>query len=316
MNRTSYSLAIMFFLLVGTNIRIGTSRTLNYLPASLQSNIDWTVIKPEGEEFAASMPELPIVYSRWTTYSDFMYSLVKKGNSRAYGASADGVVYVIMSFKGYSRDKGKPDKIIQAFNEGFKKDFSGSSGKSKVSTTFDRDVSFNNFTGKQYLVSIHGVAGILRGYVTKDHVYLVEAIGGDETNLSIQRFFSSFALGHQAIATKDDISTPASQPVQHNQDTDRIFNISEVDRKPLIVLRREAQYTDQARRAGVRGIIVVKAVLTASGKVTNVEIIKGLPHGLSESAVAATREMKFIPAVKDGKPVSQYIQMEYSFELY
>jgi hypothetical protein len=41
-----------------------------------------------------------------------------------------------------------------------------------------------------------------------------------------------------------------------------------------------------------------------------------LPHGLTEKALSAARNIKFIPAMKDGKYVSMYIQLEYNFNLY
>jgi protein TonB len=299
-----------------TNIHSVNSQIIDYLPVNCQTNTDWISINPKGEEFAISLPELPIVYSSWTTHSDFLHSLIVKKNSHAYGSSAQGVVYVIMSFKGYSRDKGKPDKVIEPFIEGIKKDFTGRSRNSQVDITFESEITLNNFIGKQYRASINGVVGILRCYIAKNHIYLLEAIGGDESNLSIQRFLSSFTLGNQTVALTDDSSTSVSQPKRQHQETDKIFSDLEVDRKALIVLRREPQYTDQARQLGVKGTIAVKAVLSASGKVTEVELVRGLPGGLSESAIDATREIRFVPAMKNGKFVSQYIPVEYFFDLY
>ena len=200
------------------------------------------------------------------------------------------------------------------FVEKVKDDLAGSSAHSKVSTVFDRDVSSNEFTGKQYLVSLRGVPGILRCVVTKSHVYVVEAIGANETNLSVQRFFASFALGDQAIAPSDDMSTSSAAPVLPDQDTGKIFKMGEVDHKVLVILRREPVYATGAWVREIRGIVVVNTVFTASGKVMNVEVVNGLAHGLSQSAVAAAREILFIPAFKDGKPVSTHVRIEYSFQ--
>jgi len=41
-----------------------------------------------------------------------------------------------------------------------------------------------------------------------------------------------------------------------------------------------------------------------------------LPFGLTEQAIAAARQIKFVPAVKDGRPVSVFMQLEYNFNLY
>jgi hypothetical protein len=50
--------------------------------------------------------------------------------------------------------------------------------------------------------------------------------------------------------------------------------------------------------------------------VTHIRPVVSLPFGLTEKAMDAARIMKFIPAIKDGKYVSQYIQIEYNFNLY
>jgi TonB family protein len=61
---------------------------------------------------------------------------------------------------------------------------------------------------------------------------------------------------------------------------------------------------------------VLRAVFSLNGQVTNIRTVSGLPHGLTERAMAAARQIRFSPATKDGRPVSQYIQIEYNFNLY
>jgi TonB family protein len=78
----------------------------------------------------------------------------------------------------------------------------------------------------------------------------------------------------------------------------------------------EPLMTEAAKRNNTVGTVVLRAVLAASGEVTNISVVKGLPDGLSESAVEAARRIKFQPAMKDGRIVSQHIQMEYNFNNY
>lgn len=98
-------------------------------------------------------------------------------------------------------------------------------------------------------------------------------------------------------------------------DYNRTFSPREVDQKARILLRPEPEYTQQARENQISGIVVLKAVLTASGAVTNIRAVSGLPYGLTEAAIAAARKIKFEPAKKDGRAVSQFIQIEYNFSL-
>jgi TonB family protein len=96
----------------------------------------------------------------------------------------------------------------------------------------------------------------------------------------------------------------------------RIFKPSEVSSKARILSRPEPQYTEDARKNQVSGTVVLRAVFSSSGQVTNIRTVSGLPHGLTERAMAAARQIRFAPATKDGRAVSQYIQIEYNFNLY
>jgi hypothetical protein len=45
-------------------------------------------------------------------------------------------------------------------------------------------------------------------------------------------------------------------------------------------------------------------------------VVQGLPDGLTERAIEAARKIKFVPASKEGKYVSMWMQLEYNFNLY
>jgi TonB family protein len=96
----------------------------------------------------------------------------------------------------------------------------------------------------------------------------------------------------------------------------KIFKPSEVSSKARIISRPEPQYTEDARKNQVSGTVVLRAVFSSNGSVTNIRTVSGLPHGLTERAMAAARQIRFTPATKDGRAVSQYIQIEYNFNLY
>lgn len=100
-----------------------------------------------------------------------------------------------------------------------------------------------------------------------------------------------------------------------DNDYTRIFKSSEVTQKALITSKAQPEYTDEARKNGVEGVVRIQLVLSASGAVTNVRVIKSLPFGLTEKAIAAARRIQFVQAKKDGKDVSQYVTVEYNFAI-
>jgi TonB family protein len=99
-------------------------------------------------------------------------------------------------------------------------------------------------------------------------------------------------------------------------DYNRVFSGKEVSSKARVLSKPEPQYTEEARKNQVTGTVVLRAVFTSSGQVTGIKAVSGLPYGLTERAIAAARQIKFLPATKDGHQVSMYIQLEYNFNLY
>jgi TonB family protein len=96
-------------------------------------------------------------------------------------------------------------------------------------------------------------------------------------------------------------------------DGERVFLGSEVDSKAFIWKRPVPGATREAKRNIFHGKIVLEAILAANGKVTNILILKSLPYGLNQKALEAAQQIRFEPALKDGKPVSVWVQIEYEF---
>jgi TonB family protein len=99
-------------------------------------------------------------------------------------------------------------------------------------------------------------------------------------------------------------------------DPEPLFKPSQVDVKAQILSRPLPSYTEEARQSQIRGRIVIKVVLGADGKVTGIRPITTLPGGLTAKAMRCAQQIKFIPAMKDGKPVSTWVQVEYGFNIY
>jgi len=93
------------------------------------------------------------------------------------------------------------------------------------------------------------------------------------------------------------------------------FQPKEVDTRAEILARPEAKYTEEARRIGVQGLVVLKVLLSPHGEIDRIRVVRRLPYGLTESAIRAACDIKFKPAVKDNQQVAQWISMEYGFSL-
>jgi TonB family protein len=96
----------------------------------------------------------------------------------------------------------------------------------------------------------------------------------------------------------------------------KIYTTGTVTSRAVIKAKPEPGFTEEARRAGVTGVVRLRAVLAADGTVRHVLVLKSLGYGLTEMCVAAARRIKFEPAKLAGMPVSQYIILEYNFNIY
>jgi TonB family protein len=99
-------------------------------------------------------------------------------------------------------------------------------------------------------------------------------------------------------------------------DYSKIFTGKDVTTKARLLSKPEPQYTEDARKNQITGTVVLKVVFASNGQVTNIRTVSGLPYGLTERAIAAARQIKFVPATKDGHQVSMWMQLEYNFNLY
>ena len=99
-------------------------------------------------------------------------------------------------------------------------------------------------------------------------------------------------------------------------DYNKVFNGKDVTSKARILSKPEPQYTEDARKNQVTGTVVLRAVFSSSGQVTQIRAVSGWPYGLTERAIAAARNIKVTPATKDGHNVSMWFQLEYNFNLY
>jgi TonB family protein len=94
------------------------------------------------------------------------------------------------------------------------------------------------------------------------------------------------------------------------------FNLARLATRAAIIYKPEPGFTEDARQHNVSGMVKLRALLGADGTVKGITVIKGLPHGLTETCIEAARKTRFTPATIDGRPVSQLIVLEYNFNTF
>jgi TonB family protein len=106
-----------------------------------------------------------------------------------------------------------------------------------------------------------------------------------------------------------DADVVASQP--KTKAVDPVVNTLPVD----ITYKPRPLYTDEARQLKIEGEVLLEVVFTANGQIRIVKVVRGLGHGLDESAVRAAENIKFKPALKDGHPTDSQAVLHIEFQL-
>src|SRR5687768_9100015 len=100
------------------------------------------------------------------------------------------------------------------------------------------------------------------------------------------------------------------------QSSEPAYDPKEVDVKATILSKPKPEYTDEARQNYFSGMVSLEVILSSSGEVREIKVLAKLPYGLTDRAIKAVRKIKFKPAIKDGRPVSQRTKVEYHFNLW
>ncbi|MEK6334832.1 MAG: energy transducer TonB [Acidobacteriota bacterium] len=288
-------LVIVFTVLIGGSLG-ATKRALRPDP-------DWERFRAVKEGFSAQFPEWPAVVNRG------QYRAAPVRAARNYAAYHEGSVYFVIAFENPNREKSidyfldtqlRVNELRNCeISAGVEISNSGAKGMQYSVKKFDYRKSFS-------------LPGIVRLYETRNRVLAVIAIGKDETDSAVKKFLDSLEITDNpkgkdigAGATYSDSAVSGDEPA----------STSQLSRRVLIMIKPDPPYTDDARRRKLRGGVILKAVLAASGRVTNIQVVSGIPE-LAQSAVEVAHKIYFIPAVKDGRFISTTVQLEYSFNIY
>jgi periplasmic protein TonB len=86
-------------------------------------------------------------------------------------------------------------------------------------------------------------------------------------------------------------------------------------RQPKLVNKVEPPYPEVARRARIEGVVILEAVITKTGTVEEVKVIRALHPVLDQAALNAVKKWKYEPAVLNGRPVKVYFTVTVTFRL-
>ncbi|MEM6794094.1 MAG: energy transducer TonB [Acidobacteriota bacterium] len=99
---------------------------------------------------------------------------------------------------------------------------------------------------------------------------------------------------------------PVDQP-------ERYRTVGEGMVRPKVIHKTYPGLTEEAKAAGIEGIVIVRAYIDQTGVVTGVDVLKGMPYGLTEAARSAVLNWTFEPATLDGQPTAVHYHLTFNF---
>jgi TonB family protein len=266
--------------------------------AQAQNPSDWQRLAVRDEEFSVLMPVQPslLIQPGGKTFSEGGEKVL---GYRAYNGYADGFIFIIESYKA-----SRPQRLLTDLNQTL--------GLMEPLET----INLNGFSGRKYKLTVSKFSGQFYQFVTTNHLYMVTLAAKDSNHPSIARFISSFTLGKNNADAGVLSPKQTDDSIKPNADSQNAITAKETTVKAVLVWKPEPSYTESARANQRIGTVVLGGILTADGQVEILKVEKGLKDGLTEKAIEAAKNIRFLPAEKDGQAVSLRIHFEYNFNLY
>ena len=97
--------------------------------------------------------------------------------------------------------------------------------------------------------------------------------------------------------------------------SEKSYRVPLDDRRPQLLYGGRPSYSEEARQKKIQGSVFFRVRIDADGTLGPVRVMRGLGHGLDESAVISMKRTLWLPAVKDGVFVQYWSAPEMEFNL-
>jgi TonB family protein len=94
-----------------------------------------------------------------------------------------------------------------------------------------------------------------------------------------------------------------------------VLRVGDMDKPPKLIKKVAPVYPEDARQAGIQGIVVLEATTDKEGNVAKVRILKSESSLLNQAAVDSLKQWKYEPYHKDGKTVPVAFTVTIQFKL-
>lgn len=281
-------------------------------------NIELKKISPSEEEFTMIIPD--------DNYQDYQYK--KKGEflSGLYKAYSKDVYYFVASYK--NTDVYQSNAVI---------DFA------KLYDPVGKEVFFGNIKGTKYSFedSEHFFNEII-SVITQKRIYTFHILSENKDNLLNDKSISSIEFSENSqnkvlvntnkkptkskVDSTNKTTSTADGKVADSNQSDKsngigftypdLTKLKVKDSALKILAKPRPPYTELAREYNFQGFVMLRVTFLENGKIGDVSAVEKIPLGLTDNAIKAVRSMRFVSAIRGGKPFSVVKIVQYNFSIY
>ncbi|MFY9223987.1 MAG: energy transducer TonB [Blastocatellia bacterium] len=95
----------------------------------------------------------------------------------------------------------------------------------------------------------------------------------------------------------------------------KVYNASKSIVNPVITYKQKPKYTTEGQRDKIQGSVILSAILSKDGTISELKVVRGLGYGLDEEAIKAAYKIKFLPGRKNDQPINVRVRLEFVFQL-
>lgn len=228
-------------------------------------------------------------------------SLVRINNRRTVTRYVNGVVLMMELYEGNIK------KIQSSIAEMYKSDLL-------------KDETIGGFQFKSYSKKFPDFVLEQQHFYSKDALYLMSAAYRSERGEVVENFFKSIRLVDNGKAVAPNLPKDAKKELLNAGLPDIVLEASseeiveQPDKKAVIVYRPKPSFKREFGKSN-SGTVKLKVLLLANGKVGKVELVAAPNLSLYEGVRNSAEHLVFLPAEKNGKPVTSWQTVDYGFQM-
>ncbi|MBF0430965.1 MAG: TonB family protein [Fibrobacteria bacterium] len=135
---------------------------------------------------------------------------------------------------------------------------------------------------------------------------------------TIGLLFVLFFIATAPLRAQEDVSVSIEEDTVYTDeqgDSEIVEELPPIEKLPEVTTFVNAEYPETALKAGLEGPVNLQLIISDSGMVDSVTVLKGLSPEMDSAAVKAVRQFIFSPAIAGGQAIPVAIEYQYRFSL-